>query len=460
MIRSCIPTGTFGQQCDRPSDGLSTIPPCGDQYRWSVPAAVGLAAALCLGLAQVLAWLVGIRGVGGLEAYVLAHTDFLSALTGGLAIRSGDGARLYDLASQHAIQSRVVAPYFALRADTTLPYIHPPLEAILIAPLMGLPYSLIYALWVVLAVCAVLLSLRLLTQALPMARPVRWVLSAASLSYLPFHEALWLGQSTPLVLLGLCGAYVALKRGRDGWAGVALTLVALKPQFLPAIVLLLLLARRGKSLAILTGLLAASSAAYMPLLGLDWPLHYARGVADSARGGARLGEYPAVMHNWRALLLQLLGGWAPRLVTPALIGVTALSLGVLVWCWWRWHSTAGRVRVARPAAEPLPDLLWALAVVVAVLISPHLYIHDLTVLILPVWIIASRATGGTWSPRLSRAWLAVLWLVYGVPLLSLWPAAPSATVVVPSVLCLVLTGALLVAAHAREPQSPPAPLAA
>jgi hypothetical protein len=325
---------------------------------------------------------------------------------------------------------------------------------------MGLPYGLIYALWVVLAVCAVLLSLRLLTQALPLARPARWVLSAASLSYLPFHEALWLGQSTPLVLLGLCGAYVALRRGRDGWAGAALTLVALKPQFLPAIVLLLLLARRIKPPAVLAGLLAPLSVACMPLLGLDWPLQYARIVASSARGGANLGEHPAVMHNWRALLLQLLGGWAPRLVTPALIGVTALSLGVLVWCWWRWHSTAGRARVARPAVEPVPDLLWALAVVVTVLVSPHLYVHDLTALILPAWIVAARATGGTWSPRLSRTWLGVLWLVYGVPLLSLWPAAPSATVVVPSVLCLVLTGALLVATHAREIPIRSDPLAA
>src|SRR5207248_11512954 len=85
---------------------------------------------------------------------------------------------------------------------------------------------------------------------------------------LPLHLALWLGQDSLLVLAGLCGGYAALKRRREGWAGAALVLVSLKPQLLPAVLLLLALQRHWKALAVFAASLAGLSAAAMPVLGV------------------------------------------------------------------------------------------------------------------------------------------------------------------------------------------------
>src|SRR5205814_8604646 len=125
-------------------------------------------------------------------------------------------------------------------ADRLLPYSHPPFEALAVAPFMGLPYSVVYALWALVSVLLAALSLRWLLAALPIARLVGWVMLAAAFSYYPLHLALWLGQDSLLVLAGLCGVYAALKRRREGWAGAALVLVSLKPQLLPAVLLLAL----------------------------------------------------------------------------------------------------------------------------------------------------------------------------------------------------------------------------
>ena len=53
-----------------------------------------------------------------------------------------------------------------------------------------------------------------------------------------------LGQNSAFVLLGFSGLFFSFKREREGWAAASLLLVALKPQVLPAVVLLLILQGR------------------------------------------------------------------------------------------------------------------------------------------------------------------------------------------------------------------------
>ena len=55
---------------------------------------------------------------------------------------------------------------------------------------MDLPYPIVFALWTLLCGIAIGMSLGLLDGALPVARPVGWVLSLAACSYLPSYVAL------------------------------------------------------------------------------------------------------------------------------------------------------------------------------------------------------------------------------------------------------------------------------
>jgi hypothetical protein len=387
---------------------------------------------------QLLMWYKAVDGRGGPDAYVRG-IDFAPTLTGARIVRDGEGPRLYDLATQRAALEQVLAPYKTLPADTILPYLHPPFEALLIAPLLGLSYGTLYLLWSGLTLLAFVGSLALLARALPVAGRPRWFLVAALCSYQAIYQVLWLGQSSPLVTLGLCGSFLALKRGRPGWAGVALALVAIKPQMLLVTGPVLLLMGRWRALASCAAVLAGASVLAMPILGPLWPLHYLRFLSAINGWAGNKYIYPVIMHNWRGLATNLLGGVAPGLVGPAVTLLTLVAAVVLLGAWWRARS-----EVTGAAWGEQSDLLWALGCLLAVLVAPHLYMADLTSLALPVWIVVAGLASGAWRGPLARLWLGILWAIYMVGFLlptiaGEWPAAP----VVPAVLLFAIAAALL-----------------
>ncbi|HET8629343.1 MAG TPA: glycosyltransferase family 87 protein [Thermomicrobiales bacterium] len=401
--------------------------------RWSFPALLAAAVAVCLIAGQLLVWGNAMRVRGGPETYVRG-LDFMATLTGARVVADGAGPRLYDLDTQQAAQARVVAGYVTLKPGTVLPYIHPPFEALALAPLMRLPYAAIYAIWTLGMVLAFAGALRLLAAALPLPAPARWLMLLAAGSFVPFHAALWYGQSSPLLLLGLAGAYAALRRGREGRAGAWLALLVLKPQLVPVVVLLLALERRWRTLAVAAGVAGGACVAAMPVLGVAWPLQYARFVlVDLGRLGASANVYPIIMPSLRGFAVNLLGGWAPALVTPAYAGLAALLVALFVWIWSRSRARLGQWR---------DDALWALACLVAVLVATHVYGHDLPVLLLPAWLVAARALSGAWGARRARGWLALLWAGYAWALNFAFVPSAGLTIV-PTVLLLLAAIALL-----------------
>lgn len=416
-----------------PLSETPVAPPRPATGRWSFPALLAVAVAVCLIAGQLLVWGNAMRARGGPETYVRG-LDFMATLTGARVVADGAGSRLYDLDTQRAAQARVIAGYVTLKPGTVLPYIHPPFEALALAPLMRLPYAAIYALWSLGMALAFAGALGLLAGALPLPAPVRWLMLLAACSFVPFHLALWYGQSSPLLLLGLAGAYAELRRGHEGRAGAWLALLVLKPQLVPVVVLLLALERRWRTLAVAAGVAGGASVAAMPVLGVTWPLQYARFVlVDLSRLGVRANVYPIIMPSLRGFAVNLLGGWAPALVTPAYAGLAALLVALFVWVWWRSRAARGAGR---------DDALWALACLVAVLVATHVYMHDLPVLLLPAWIVAARALSGVWGARVARGWLALLWAGYGWALNFAFVPSPGLTIV-PTVLLLLAAIALL-----------------
>ena len=86
---------------------------------------------------------------------------------------------------------------------------------------------------------------------------------------------------------------------------------------------------------------------------------------------------------------------------------------------------------------------------IAVLTSPHLNPHDLTLLIFPGWIIAAYAVRGNWNGRLSAIWLALLWLGYVLPSLG----DPGA-LVIPSVVLMAVVTMMLAVPGREQAQAP------
>src|ERR1044072_7048258 len=130
-------------------------------------------------------WFAALQGYNGLD-HIVRWTDFKSTLTGALVISEGNGPLLYDLPAQHAAQNRILAPYIEpIPIESILPYNHIPFEALLIAPLMSLPYSVTFLLWTLLMAVAVGLSLWVMHHALPMPPAVLPVMALAGISYQP-----------------------------------------------------------------------------------------------------------------------------------------------------------------------------------------------------------------------------------------------------------------------------------
>lgn len=399
-------------------------------------------------IAALVLWGMAARNSYNLDAPVL-HTDFLATLAGARLIHDGNGTLLYDLDAQYAAQTRLTAPYFT--ASNTLVHNHPPSEALLVAPLADLPPWLLFVLWNLFCALAVGLSLCLLNATLPLFRGSRpivvLVVLLALCSYQPLIRSFMLGQNSALVLLALSATYVAARRQHDTLTGLSLFMVALlKPQMLPIFLLLILLQHRWKALLVFAAAPIAFYLATMPILGAAWPLQYVRlltVVADWQDLGV---INPAIMHNWKGFSTTLFGSSLPALVTPTLILLTLASVGLVIWVWMRSHSNM-------PASAATPetnihkhDLLWALAIIVAVLVSPHLNPHDLTLLLLPAWIILSQATRYLPNNRPSRIWLALLCTAYLLVPLTLFAGettnAPWLTTL-PNILLLALTCLLL-----------------
>ena len=407
---------------------------------------ITLALLALLTLGQGLLWYGSVKSRASLDAYA-SGIDFTATLTGAQIIRDGDGARLYDLDVQRAAQRVLLAPYSANQAapadsDTVLPYIHPPFEALLTAPLMGLPPGTLYLLWIGVIGLALVGSVLLLARTLPLVGESRWLMLAAICAYAPMHQVLLLGQSSPLVLLGLCGAYAGLKRGRDGWAGVALALMVVKPQMLLVVGVVLLLQLRWRPLVVCGSIIAGLTIAAMPILGLLWPLRYAQFLAGIGSWSGNHNEYPSIMHNWRGLIFHFAGGASSSVAGFLIAGLTAASLGALLWVWWR--GAAARSGVA--------DLLWALACVIAILAAPHLYIHDLTLLIFPAWIVVWWLQAHGWPRPLTQVWLAIIW--GGFAFMQIFPFRSEAFLwlpTVPDTLLIVAATALLTWQALRRP---------
>ncbi|HEU5329267.1 MAG TPA: glycosyltransferase family 87 protein [Thermomicrobiales bacterium] len=427
------------------------------RHRWdsvSTTRAISLLGAFCL-VVLLLFWAGVIHANDGPERYVRGATDFIHILTGAELIRSGQAAQLYDLEAQRAMQARILAPYLTLRPNMVLVFNHLPIEALALVPLLGLPYPLIFALWSGASVLAAGAALWLLARYAPLPGPANRAGLLLACAFPPLHLALWLGQPSAFVLLGLCGAWAALRHERPALAGVAFALVALKPQLLPILVLALCLQRRWRTLLVTAGVLAGGSIAMMPVLGVAWPLRYLLLLSGSRDWGAEVGVHPAQMENWRGLAVNLFGQSVPALVMPCVVGLSLLTVGLLLLAWWRAHPAG---QGAGTAGQD--DLIWALAILVAVPASLHLLPHDLSALVLPAWLLGRRALNGAWPTSLSRGWLALLGGGYLCSWLPLLASDAPAVAVIPTVSLLgAAIGLLAWQLWTYQGQSSPVPRA-
>ena len=306
------------------------------------------------------------------------YSDFTIFYTAGTIVRRGLGHHLYDLAQQYQVQQSF-ASGVQIR-NGPLPYNHPAFEALLFVPLSRLDYATAYVVWdlINLGILAVLpFLLRPQISVMQRASPLLWLL--VLLAFFPVLATLMQGQDVILLLLLYTLAFAALKRNDERLAGLWLGLGLFRFHLIIPLVLILLAWKRWKTIK--SFLLTAAVLAATSLLVTGWSeaLCYPAYVLHLESSLGRGAIFPAVMPNLRGLL----EGW-PRAhdFQNLLSGVTiAVSFGLLLWV-----SAAGRGRKPFPYAF---DLQFSLATVATLLVCYHAYAYDLSILIIPVFLLVS-----------------------------------------------------------------------
>ena len=322
-------------------------------------------------LIHFLAWMALLPGA------LRGHADFRQLYAAGYMVRSGHAHDLYDYQAQKEFQSRLVTP-----DELTLPFIRPAYQALLFAPLSLLKYRNAYLVFLAVNLFVLGICYRLLRPLTNLTQVWSWLPLALVLSFLPICVALMQGQDSILLTMLLAAAVVMLDRKRDLLAGILVGLGLFKFQIVLPIALLFFLWRRWRVAA---GFALSASAVLLlsvGIVGFSESASFVRSVLSVGNGvgsgGNALG-FPlrvTLMANLRGLVFGIAGG---RISSSLAQGLTViLSIFVLIW-----------VAVWAPRRLRGSDAM-ILAITVATVVSYYLFIHDLSVLLIPAVITLNR----------------------------------------------------------------------
>jgi Glycosyltransferase family 87 len=330
------------------------------------------------------------------QSIPLGLPDFSGSYTAGRILRDGDGSRLYDDDLQESIQ-RSFSPLAVQKRGTILPYIHLPYEALFYAPLAHFSYLTAYGIWlavnlVLLGSIPFLLRRRLKT----MGKEPLYLWWLACFAFFPIFVALIQGQDSILLLFLYCLAWRTMERGSDFISGSWLALGLYKYHLVVPFVLAMW--RRTKlwagflSIATVLGVISLIITGWPALL--RYPRYLWRTEHDLRYGFNTL---PGLIANLRGLI----SGVVPAAHPGIEIGLTALlSLIVLLLM---MHAGTRMSAVDSDGRQTI----FALGMVGAVLLSYHMYVHDMSVLFLAIILVLEMLLSNSLLPRRTRATLYV-----------------------------------------------------
>lgn len=295
--------------------------------------------------------------------------DFLPFYISARLIAQHRAAELYDPQTTQREMLAIVCDPTRVR----LTYLYGPQVALLFIPLASLSFPAAARIWVSTSVLIYAACIYALWRCCPNLRAYPGTVAIAALAFPPFFHFFVRGQFSPIILTCFAAAFLALRANRPWLAGIAFGCLILKPPFLVAIPLILLLAQAWKIIAALIGSAAAQLALTRLYFGhevmrsyLDLFQHPSRWLAE-----AELNLAPIQMHSLRSFWTLLIPSPPAALVLYLLCSIAVLAIAVAIW----------------KSLLPPPLRFSALAFA-AVLVDPHLFIYDVLVLAPSLLLVA------------------------------------------------------------------------
>ncbi len=347
--------------------------------------------AIFLGIAVLLLGAVLWAATGPLTE----KTDFVLTYFGAYMVHQGEGAKLYDVREQVKVRNSL------FKHPNPLVYEHPPFEALVFAPLAGLPFHRAYLIWGIVNALIWLILPYVLRPYAPVPKDLLGYI-ALWLLFAPLGVALFQGQTSLALLLVYSAAFISLKRGHDWKAGCWLGFGLFKFQFVLPFVLILLLRRKWKFLG--GFLLSAALLSVLSLIAVGWQgvLGYVSLILNASR-------MPTNQSYGSAVDMPTLYGFAyavfgNRLSLGALtVAVAIISLFLILLVAWGW-SRAEQRNIAGAF-----DLMFSVAVVVSLMTGFHMFTHDFSPLLFALLLAARHFPGrGRLALRLVLATVLVL----------------------------------------------------
>jgi hypothetical protein len=319
---------------------------------------------------QFLGWITFFPG-----ALLHGHADFRQLYAAGYMVRTGHASELYDLRAQQHFQDVLVG-----NDERALPFIRPAYQALLFVPFSLLPYRSAYLAFLT-------VNMALLAMVFWIMRPKMrnlsrvWGLLPAFifLVFYPIELALMQGQDSILLVALLAAALMAVEKNKAFKAGVLVGLGLFKMQIVIPIAFLFLLWRRWRffgGFVLAAGLVSLIS---LGVVGFVQSAAYAHSLFSVGTNMAAAHQFPlrvSIMANLRGLFFGLLGARLPAFWIQLLTIVA--SIFVLIWA-----------ALAVPAKERKADA-FVVAITASLVVSYYLFIHDLSVLLIPIVITLDR----------------------------------------------------------------------
>ncbi len=302
--------------------------------------------------------------------------DYFAFYTGGSLVNAGRLDDLFDAADHTAFQQEFMADINPLWTGT-YPYRNPPHYAWFMSWFASLSYGPSLLAWSCLSLICFGATARLWRGWLA---PGQLGIAALLVICMPsWFQALAGGQNTFISLLILTSFCGLLLKGRDGWAGIVLSLLAYKFYLIALPAMVLGVKGRWRAIAGLAAggalTLIFTAAVMGPGIIIDYITFAPSQAALMEEGGFDIHK----QHCWYGLFRLLGSGWMPlvsvQILTLTATGVTLLLLAVA------WRGTWD-------PRSPIFGLQLSALVIATLATSAHLLHYDVTLISLPalLWL--------------------------------------------------------------------------
>ncbi len=344
-----------------------------------------------------------------ISQYAVRNDFRLAYAAATVGIKNGYN-HLYDLASQKAAIESLGTGF------NPQPFISPPPLAWLVTPLLLLPFTAALVIWTLLLLAALVWTWYLLAPSGKWVRPAHLVLL---LGVFPVAFGVMVGQPGAWVAAAVATAWWLMRHDRPAWAGLALSLIVLKPQLALLVPACLLVSGHARTFGawLVASLLIALAA--LALLGPDGLAQYREVLAQT--------QTPA----WDITRRYSISG--PLGLGPILTVTQVIVVAVTLFAAWRHRGRARAKRgpreltakppssrgKARTFKQEGPDIPMAAGIVGSLLFTPYLGFQDFVMLIVAGWLLL-RAGATHWQVALlvvGYALLELALLVLAVPIL-------------------------------------------